>query len=104
MNTTNTTTTPAAKTYPCRTCAAPIEATTGKRGRPRQFCDDECRQVENVAVWMDTLIGGESMLAKWSATPEGMEKALAMRGRLWSSANLLNAAAKGYRKAAKETK
>ena len=57
--------------------------------------------MQKLLVWIDTLVGGESMIEKWSRTPEGMEKALAARGRLWSSANLINRAAKGYRKAAK---
>ena len=84
----------------CQTCGECFPISTG-RGRPRAYCDDECRQVEKLLVWIDTLVGGESMITKWGNSPEGMKRALVARGRLWSSANLLNPVAKGYRKAAK---
>jgi len=80
----------------CEICFQPFPIRTGP-GRPRAYCSDECRQVEKLMVWLATLVGGQSMIDKWGETPEGMALALAARGRLWSTACLLNPVAKGYR-------
>ena len=66
----------------CRLCGIKFLQSQG-RGRPRQFCSDECRQAEK------HLVLAEVALTK---IPIQRKSALWIRGRLWLLGNQLSSA------------
>lgn len=65
----------------CPVCGQPF-LDTKTTGRPRVFCGDDCRRLDQMFGWM------EDQLQRVSPTAD---KKKAMRRKLWYLANLLNA-------------
>ena len=71
----------------CECCSNQFERPVGRRGRPRLYCDDDCKELVARLAQLETLIE-RKMSGPGSFDPGA---ASALRGQLWSMANRANA-------------
>ena len=69
----------------CPVCDGEFVARTGKRGRPRNFCDSECAEAFKLIGWLTATM--DKMGDKLANMPEGFKAANRLRREITGMAN-----------------